>query len=323
MFTSLRWYQEDMTDAVYEIFQSGAARVLAVLPCGGGKTYTAAAGLCRPYRKVLWLAHRRRLLQQANESFQKLGRNDVVFHSVFKRPDPTWGKFDLVVLDEAHHESCSTIRDLQDRLRFDRFLGLTATPKREDNATLYFDAQVVGISIDQLVAEGYLAPPWVYSVRCKGDILEVLPSWMNAHKSMLGPTIVFVPTKAAGAEFSEKLQMRTTIVTGKSNRERQLQDFEDGKVDVLFSCLILTEGTDLPCTKSVVVARNTRSKSMLTQMAGRAMRTYKGKLNCNLVEALPYASRAKVLMRQVVTPNKRYVSSRSRDGWQTRELGRS
>ena len=129
MFTTLRWYQEDITKAVNDVFNNGASRILTVLPCGGGKTFTAV-DICKPYPRILWLAHRKRLLQQAKESFVKTGRNDVIFHSVFSAPNPRWGKFDLVVLDESHREACRTIRDLQDKLKFDRFIGLTATPNR-------------------------------------------------------------------------------------------------------------------------------------------------------------------------------------------------
>lgn len=48
---------------------------LVVLPTGGGKTYTASSWLLRKainkHKKILWIAHRQMLLNQAAESFQK------------------------------------------------------------------------------------------------------------------------------------------------------------------------------------------------------------------------------------------------------------
>ena len=49
---------------------------LVVLPTGGGKTYTASSWLLKAalnkYKKILWIAHRQTLLDQAAESFQKI-----------------------------------------------------------------------------------------------------------------------------------------------------------------------------------------------------------------------------------------------------------
>jgi len=54
---------------------------LLVLPTGGGKTLTAgywiAKNLLDKGKKVLWLAHRHELLNQAKETFKKLASKDV------------------------------------------------------------------------------------------------------------------------------------------------------------------------------------------------------------------------------------------------------
>jgi hypothetical protein len=60
-------------------------------------------------------------------------------------------------------------------------------------------------------------------------------------------------------------------VSGEDN-ERKLQDYRDGKLQVLINVNILTEGVDLPQTKTVFLARPTVSKILMTQMVGRALR---------------------------------------------------
>lgn len=57
---------------------------LIVLPTGGGKTYTASMWLLKNAidnkKKVLWIAHRKMLLDQAAESFQKYAYAEVIPH---------------------------------------------------------------------------------------------------------------------------------------------------------------------------------------------------------------------------------------------------
>lgn len=57
---------------------------LVVLPTGGGKTYTASMWLLKnaidKKKKILWIAHRQMLLDQAAESFQKFAYTEVIPH---------------------------------------------------------------------------------------------------------------------------------------------------------------------------------------------------------------------------------------------------
>jgi ATP-dependent helicase IRC3 len=51
-----------------------------------------------------------------------------------------------------------------------------------------------------------------------------------------------------------------------------LQDFRDGKLDVLINIRMLTEGTDVPDVQTVFLTRQTTSQILMTQMVGRALR---------------------------------------------------
>lgn len=57
---------------------------LVVLPTGGGKTYTASMWLLKnaidKKKKILWIAHRQMLLDQAAESFQRFAYTEVIPH---------------------------------------------------------------------------------------------------------------------------------------------------------------------------------------------------------------------------------------------------
>ena len=64
--------------------KGGSFSTLVVLPTGGGKTYTASSWLIRnaldQKKKILWLAHRQMLLDQAAESFQAYAYKEIMPH---------------------------------------------------------------------------------------------------------------------------------------------------------------------------------------------------------------------------------------------------
>ena len=64
----------------------------------------------------------------------------------------------------------------------------------------------------------------------------------------------------------------TGVIISREDNERKLQQYRDGKLQVLINVNILTEGVDLPQTKTVFLARPTVSKILMTQMVGRALR---------------------------------------------------
>lgn len=64
----------------------------------------------------------------------------------------------------------------------------------------------------------------------------------------------------------------TLVSISNEEKDRIIKDFKDGKLDVLINVNILTEGTDIPNTQTVFLARQTTSSILMTQMIGRALR---------------------------------------------------
>lgn len=102
-----------------------------------------------------------------------------------------------------------------------------------------------------------------------------------------GQTIVFVVNishaialnklfKKAGIKSDYVVSSIKDMVTGvtlsREDNERKLDEYRNGKLQVLINVNILTEGVDLPQTKTVFLARPTVSKILMTQMIGRALR---------------------------------------------------
>lgn len=64
----------------------------------------------------------------------------------------------------------------------------------------------------------------------------------------------------------------TGIRISREENERKIEDYRLGKIQVLINVNILTEGVDLPQTKTVFLTRPTVSTILMTQMIGRALR---------------------------------------------------
>lgn len=131
---------------------------LIVLATGLGKTWLSAFDTSRPeFRRVLFVAHREEILNQALATFRKIRpgsrlglytgeskdpQAEVVFASIQTlsrrehlevfAPDA----FDYLIIDEFHHAAAASYRKLIAHFRPKFLLGLTATPERTDGGDL-------------------------------------------------------------------------------------------------------------------------------------------------------------------------------------------
>lgn len=75
-------HQKSAMEALDKMNQEKSFSTLVVIPTGGGKTYTASTWLLKnainEKKKILWIAHRQMLLEQAAESFQKFAYTEVI-----------------------------------------------------------------------------------------------------------------------------------------------------------------------------------------------------------------------------------------------------
>jgi superfamily II DNA or RNA helicase len=146
---------------------------------GGGKTHTASVVVKHWPGRVLWLAMRDFLLDQAQGKLQELtgtyvsiekGRQTatgtrIVLGSVQTLKGKRlagWPRdsFSLIVFDEAHHAVAPGPRKIFDHFSGAKILGLTGTPQRLDKIGLGNVFQRTSIEKDILwgIENGYLCP---------------------------------------------------------------------------------------------------------------------------------------------------------------------
>ena len=200
MAMELRPYQAAAKEAVFQKWSEGTKRTLLVLPTGTGKTIVFAAvteDCVRQGERILILAHRGELLEQAADKIQKatgLGcsveKAEQTCRGSFYRivvgsvqtlmrerrlsgfsPD----YFQTIVIDEAHHCISDSYQRVLQHFPCAKVLGVTATPDRGDMRDLgeYFENIAYEYTLPRAIKEGYLSPIKALTIPLKIDISQV------------------------------------------------------------------------------------------------------------------------------------------------------
>ena len=207
--------------------------------------------------------------------------------------------FDVIIIDEAHHCISSSYQNVLQYFSDSKVLGVTATPDRADMKNLgsYFESLAFEYTMPEAIRSGYLVPIKALTVPLQIDIRSVGVSAGDFKVGEIGTaldpylyqiademvkycmdrkTIVFLPLIATSQKFMKILNERGFTageVNGNSeDRAQILQDFEDGKYNVLCNSMLLTEGYDCPAVDCIIVLRPTRSRPLYAQMVGRGTR---------------------------------------------------
>ena len=283
-----RTYQEEAVEKCVNAFLGkNHTSVMLESPVGSGKTYMALETIHRFQdrlgRRILvnWVAPRHHLLQQMVEANMSLYQDDVIPVSLFDRRPP---KADFVVLDEAHHEATQSCVLLYEKMRNTWTLGLSATPMRTDRMKLSFQETVRTCPIGRLIREGYLSPFNSYVIP-KYSVDEIARFYL-AEAKRWGKSIAFFSTIAECVKFREILVGSGTlceVVTGESDKDRQLEVFANGMVPIVANVAMLTEGFDQPDVRTVFARDASRLPTI--QMCGRGLRLAPGKDACNIVQS--------------------------------------
>jgi len=300
----LRPYQTRCIEQTREAF--GRSRsVCIVAPTGAGKTLLGLEVVRRtlerrPHARALWIAHRTELIDQARDraDMQLNGTADRLMVATVQglAVGKEYPAADLVVWDESHHASASAPHWYQVAEHYaDSWrLGLTATPQRGDGSPLgdVFGEMVVAAEYSELIEGGWLVPCKVLRPerQLKGTELAQDPvdAWMAMAPDRQG--FLFGGRVAECHEYASRLReagITAEVIAGDTpsqDRDRHLRDFRAGKVQVLCSVYVLTEGVDVPAAEVCMLARGCQHAGTYLQMAGRVLRPSPGKTEALLLD---------------------------------------
>ena len=271
---AVRMFQGEYLDRRGDL-EPVAASVMIESPTGSGKTVmglTVARHMQRQHGySIGWVAMRRNLLSQAQEENHNRGFGvEMQTISMFDKNPP---QVDMLVVDEAQHDAAMSMANLHCMIRPKKILGLTATPFRTDRVKLCFDQVIKDAGIHQLIQDGYLSRYHHYTIPKYTP--QSVAHFFASQRDRWGKSLIFFHRYdecAACCGLLAKQRIPAEIVTAKSNREKQLADFDEGKINVLINMAILTEGFDCPSLKTVFCRPS--GKSCTIQMGGRAFRKH-------------------------------------------------
>ena len=235
---ALRPYQQGARDAIHTEWENGHTRTLLVLPTGTGKTIvfaSVAADQVRAGDRVLILAHRGELLEQAAD---KLQRSTGLVSAVEKAESTcldSWFRvvvgsvqtlqrtarlerfpqdyFGTIIIDEAHHAITDGYRRILDYFSGAKVLGVTATPDRGDMRNLgeVFDSLAFEYKLTDAIKEGYLCKIMAQTIPLQLDITSVTMSGGDYAVGDLG-TALDPYLEQIAAEMARRCKSRKTVV---------------------------------------------------------------------------------------------------------------
>lgn len=311
MQLSLRDYQVDAINGVRDSFRKGNRRIVCVLPCGAGKTVIFAYMSKRhielsPENNVLFLVHRRELIDQTVDTFRRFGlesdRIKIAMAQTITRHLEKTRKPTLIVCDEFHHASATTWTHILEYFSDVPVIGLTATPCRLDGRGLgdICSDMFIGISSRELIRRGFLSDYDYYAPHVnlvdsewkpRGsdfDMEEAAKTLQNSHifgdihkyLNLLKQTIIYCPTVSMSKEVAESIGPEAVHFDGdtpKREREEIVAKFRSGEIRVLCNCDLIGEGFDVPDCDCVMLLRPTKSTSLYIQQSMRCLRPKPGK----------------------------------------------
>ena len=222
--------------------------------------------------------------------------------------------FDFIIVDEAHHVLAESYKKIINTYPNAKVLGVTATPYRLSGAGFRpeFDVLIESESIREFIKKGYLSDYEYYSIApfsqmqhqidditkvdssgdyANSELMEicdknkiraqVVDTYLKYAKGKKG--IVYTINKLHNKHLCESFcESGVSAVaidsdTSAEERERLIQQFKRGEIDVLCNVDIFSEGFDCPDIEFVQLARPTKSLSLYLQQVGRGLRICEGK----------------------------------------------
>lgn len=219
-----------------------------------------------------------------------------------------------ILVHNCHHAVAQTYRKIYDYFNTAKHLGVTATSDRTDEQALgqVFESVAYIYDILQAVEDGFLVRPVQQYVtvqdydlsqikvnRKSGDFDDAdLDKFLGQEKILQGMVVPMMELANSGGQrrpvigFANSVKQAKDLAAVANHRqpnsaayiscddvtidERRyiLQEYKAGNIQYLFNFGVLVEGTDLPNTRCIFMARPTKSRLVYAQAAGRGLRPH-------------------------------------------------
>ena len=262
--------------------------------------------------RVMFLIHRKEVLDQAVKTFNKQGVNSdlltagmvqTLTRRVDKLPTPS-----VILVDEAHHALAKSYQRILKQFPKAIVLLFTATPHRTGRIQLdqIADDIIVGQSIHELTEKGFLAPfryfqppddfdskllkrnstgdytaesmQQAMSTKIFGHIVKQYKRIADGMQAVVYTYSIDSAVEIARKFNSEGISaVEVDGTTPKEKRYLAVRKFREQEIKILVNVNLFTEGVDLPNVDCVIMARPTASLALYLQFSMRCLNPRKGK----------------------------------------------
>lgn len=222
-------------------------------------------------------------------------------------------KFDFIIVDEAHHTLADSYKRLFDMFPEAKKLGVTATPWRMNHESFLsvYQTLITTPQVKWFIQKHLLSDFDYVSVKPDSNIQKLVNSidvaatgdfvndalsaafdnqrirsklYDSFHKYASDRKgIVYAINKQHARNIAELYSSKGYVSvnidcdTPKDERERLINEFKAGNIQVLVNVELFTEGFDCPDVSFIQLARPTRSLALYLQQVGRGLRITEGK----------------------------------------------
>lgn len=262
--------------------------------------------------RVMFLIHRKEVLDQAVKTFKEQGVNpnlltagmvQTLTRRVDKLPTPS-----VILVDEAHHALAKSYQRILKQFPKAIVLLFTATPHRTGRMQLdqIADDIIVGQSIHELTDKGFLAPfryfqpPNDFDSKLlkrssTGDFTtesmqqamstKIFGHIVKQYKRIASgmQAVVYTYSIDSAVEIARKFNsegisaVEVDGTTSKEKRDLAVRKFREQEIKILVNVNLFTEGVDLPNVDCVIMARPTASLALYLQFSMRCLNPRPGK----------------------------------------------
>lgn len=262
--------------------------------------------------RVLFLVHRREILDQTITTFKKqkvdlnlttLGMVQTLTRHIENIPEPR-----LIIVDEGHRALAKSYQRILKQFPKAIVLLFTATPHRTGKIQLdqIADDIIVGQSIHELTEKGFLAPfryfqppddfdskllkrsstgdytaesmQQAMSTKIFGHIVKQYKRIASGMQAVVYTYSIDSAVEIAHKFNSEGISaIEVDGTTSKEKRDLAVRKFRNQEIKILVNVNLFTEGVDLPNVDCVIMARPTASLALYLQFSMRCLNPREGK----------------------------------------------
>jgi len=224
------------------------------------------------------------------------------------------GQAKVHIFDECHLAACDTIQAISRSINPEHIYGLSATPHRDDNASLLIEAvfgnRIVDISASFLIKRGFLAKPiikFLKNSKYTGDKKDKYPTVYKNYiisnperngKIITGASklveqgyqvLVSYQRLNHGKFLYDQISknMPCVLLSGKDSAEVRLaakEQLENKEINCILASSIFDLGVDLPSLSGLILAGGGKSSVRALQRIGRVIRRHLNKSQAAIID---------------------------------------